>query len=120
MTRARRALGPTAAVWLVCQAATLTLAPALLDASVAECVCTHGADATCPMHHKTATSAKVCVVQSTTTSAPAALNSLFSVVGLVPDSPLAIAPVPTASPLLIECSMVTERHSPPDPPPPRA
>src|SRR6266852_2464591 len=101
MTWARRVLGPIAAIWLVCQVATLALVPALLGASLAECVCTHGAEATCPMHHKTPTgSPKVCVMQSETTSVPATLNSLFSVAGLVPAPPLAMVPVPTVSAVL--------------------
>jgi hypothetical protein len=120
MTRARRALGPIAAVWLLCQAATLTLVPALLEASLAECLCTNGADASCPMHHRTTASSKVCVMQSLTTNAAATLNALFSVVGVVPARSLANGLVPTASPVLIECSMATERPSPPEPPPPRA
>jgi hypothetical protein len=120
MTRARRVLGPIAAVWLLCQAVTLTLVPALLEASLAECLCTNGADASCPMHHRTTPSSKVCVMQSLTTSAPATLNALLSVVGLVPDRSLTTALALRASPVLIECSMTTERPSPPDPPPPRA
>ena len=63
MRLARRVLGPIAAVWLVCHGATLTLVPALLwfrsrDANAAECTCAHGAEATCPMHHRTAAGAK--------------------------------------------------------------
>ena len=119
MTRARHVLGPIAAVWLLCQAATLTLVPALLEASLAECLCTHGVDASCPMHHRS-TSAKVCVMQSLTTSATATLNALFSVVGLLPARSLATPLVPTASPVLIQCPVATERPLPPDPPPPRA
>ena len=119
MTRARGALGPIAAVWLLCQAITLTLVPGLLEASLAECLCTNGADASCPMHHRTTASSKVCVMQSLTTNAAATLSALFSVVGLVPRS-LATARVPTTSPVLIECSMATEWPSPPEPPPPRA
>ena len=120
MTRTRRVLGPIAAVWLLCQAATLTLVPALLEASSAECLCTNGADGSCPMHHRATPGSKVCVLQGLTTGAPAALNALFSVVGLVPARSLATARVPTTSPVLIECSMTTERLSPPEPPPPRA
>ena len=120
MTRVRRALGLIAAVWLVCQAATLTLAPALLEASLAECLCTHGVDASCPMHHRTEAGARVCVKQSLTTSAAATLHALFSIVGLVPARSLATALVPTASLVVIQSSMATERPSPPDPPPPRA
>jgi hypothetical protein len=120
MTRVRRALGPIAAVWLVCQAVTLTLVPSQLEASLAECVCSHGVDATCPMHHQTAADSRVCAMQSLTTSAAATLNALFGVVGLVPARSQATALVPTARPVPIESSIATERPSPPDPPPPRA
>jgi hypothetical protein len=122
---ARRFLGPIATVWLVCHAATLTLVPALLwvqamDASVTECTCATGADATCPMHHRTAGGSKVCVIQSLTTNATVTLNALFGIIGLVPAPPMMTAPVATTSPVRLGRSMATERPSPPDPPPPRA
>jgi hypothetical protein len=120
MTRVRRALGPIAAVWLLCQAATLTLVPMLLNVSLAECICsTHGADATCPMHHKPAAGTKVCAMQSATTIVPATLDSLISMAGLLPAPLQAIVPVLTADAVLFERSRLTQRPSPPDPPPPR-
>jgi hypothetical protein len=119
MTRVRRALGPIAVVWLACQAATLMIVPARLGASLAECACSHGADATCPMHHGAATS-RVCVVQSMTASGAATVNALFGVVGLVSVRSLAVAPVPATSALPVERPMAIGRPSPPDPPPPRA
>jgi hypothetical protein len=120
MNRARRVIGPIATVWLVCQAATLAVAPVALNASLAECVCAHDADATCPMHHKTAAGAKVCVMQSANTSVPGSLNSLFSVAGLLPAPSPATVPVPTASAALCEGELLIQRPSPPDSPPPRA
>jgi hypothetical protein len=120
MTRARRALGPIAAVWLLCQAVTLMLVPALLEASLSECLCTSGAAASCPMHHRTTAGSKVCAMQSLSATTAATLTALFSVVGLVPARSLATAPVPAPSPVLIECSRATDRPSPPEPPPPRA
>ena len=120
MTRRRRFLGQIAAAWLVCQAATLAVAPLLLNASLAECVCAHGADATCPMHHTTAAGAKVCVMQSANTSVPGSVNSLFSVAGLLPAPSAVMVPVPTASAALLERAMLIQRPSPPDSPPPRA
>jgi hypothetical protein len=116
----RRAIGPVAAVWLLCQAATLTLVPAQLGASLAECTCSHGADGTCPMHHPAAATSKVCVVQSMTASGAATVNALFSVVGLVSVRSLAVAPVPATSALPVERPMAIGRPSSPDPPPPRA
>jgi hypothetical protein len=119
MTWARRALGPIAAVWLVCQAASLALVPTL-EAGWADCTCAHGADATCPMHHKTASGLKVCVMRSAAASVPAILNSLLSVAGLLPAPPLAVVQVVRASAVAVVRSPLTERPSPPDSPPPRA
>jgi hypothetical protein len=120
MLRVRIALGPIAALWLVCQAATLTLVPALFDASLADCTCTQGAGAACPMHQKTSSGTKVCVMHSITTSGVALLDALFSVAGLVPAPSPAAARVLTSRPLFVDRSIATERHAPPDPPPPRA
>lgn len=120
MKRARGILGPIAAGWLVCQAATLTLVPVLLSASLAECTCIHGADATCPMHHGAAARSKMCVMRSMTMSATTALNSLFGLIGLIPTPLLTIAPRPMASPTFLDCSTASQRPLPPDPPPPRA
>jgi hypothetical protein len=120
MRRVRRALGPIAAVWLAYQAATLALVPVLLATGLADCVCSHGADASCPMHHKTDTGSKVCVMQSATTNAPAPVNALFGVTGPLPTLPEAIVPVRTASAVLAKPVTLTQRPSLPDPPPPRA
>jgi hypothetical protein len=120
MVWARRSKCRIAAVWLLCQAATFAVVPALLDASLAECVCAHGADATCPMHHKTAAGSKVCVMQSATTDVPATLNLLFSVTGLVPAAQLDLVPVHAADAIVFEHSVLRYRSSPPDSPPPRA
>jgi hypothetical protein len=120
MTWARRVIGPIAAAWLVCQAATLAMVPVLLDVSLAECVCAHGADAACPMHHKGTAGTKVCAMQSAATTAPVTLNSLLSVAGLLPAPPQTIVPAPAANAVLFERPAPTERPSPPDPRPPRA
>src|SRR5579864_3733299 len=120
MMWARRAIGPIAAVWLLCQVVTLAAVPALLDASLAECVCTHGADATCPMHHRTAAGSTVCVMQSAATDVPATLNLLFSIAGLVPTPRLNTAPVHPVDAIIFERSVLRYRSSPPDSPPPRA
>ena|ERR1041384_7630096 len=120
MIWARRSVGVTAAVWLLCQAAAFMVVPALLDASLAECVCAHGADATCPMHHKTAAGFKVCVMQSAITDVPATLNLLFTVPGLVPAVHLDVLPVHAADAIVFNSPMLRYRSSPPDSPPPRA
>jgi hypothetical protein len=125
MMRARHALGPIAALWLICQAATLTLVPVLGwlgSTGAAACTCTNGAaDAMCPMHHKAATAGTtVCTLQSATTNPVAALNAFLGVVGVVPVSQRATMPTPAASRVLLTRSVATARPTPPDPPPPRA
>jgi len=120
MTRARRALGPIAAVWLICQAATLTAVPVLLDTNLADCSCPTGADATCPMHHRATAGVKVCAMQGVRTGPTAMLGSLFSLAGLVPRQSVAVAPVATRRLVFPESSPARARTSPPDPPPPRA
>lgn len=118
MTRVRGVLGPIAAWWLVCQAATLVLV--LVAPRLTACTCPLGADATCPMHHGKAAEPKACAMQSVTANAATTLSSLFSGVGLVPVLTLQSPSASTASPIRFECSRATERPSPPDPPPPRA
>jgi hypothetical protein len=125
MIRARRALGPIAALWLLCQAATLTLVPVLAGlgataAGVAVCTCTHGADANCPMHHKAALGAPVCRLKSATASPVAALNALFGAMGVMPVSERATTPAPAVSRVRLARSIATARPAPPDPPPPSA
>jgi hypothetical protein len=98
----------------------LTLA---LAASFADCMCPTSADASCPMHHRTAAPSKVCVMQSVTTgptTSPTTTLALFGVVGLMAARPMAMVPVPTASRVFLEGSVATQRSLPPDPPPPRA
>src|SRR5579864_1912753 len=95
MPRARRTLGLVAATWLCCQAATFAVVPTFLgigaiEASVAECTCSHGANAICPMHHKPSASAKACAWQGMTTSSAVLVNALFGVAGLLP------APTPSS------------------------
>src|SRR5579871_5158010 len=96
MRRARRALGPIAAAWLLCQAATLTLIPVLTwtDAGTASaaCTCTHGTDALCPMHHRTAAGVRTCAFQDTTTNTTTTLGSLFPAPGLLPGLAHSTAP----------------------------
>jgi len=120
MKWARRSIGPIAAVWLLCQAAVLAAVPALLDATLAECVCTHGADAACPMHQKTAAGARVCVMRNAATDAPARLNLPFSIAGLVPATQPDLLPLVAADAIVFEPSVLRYRSSPPDSPPPRA
>ena len=89
MTRLRRALGRIAVAWLLCQAATLTLVPAALSSGAVgvhalECTCSHGDHAVCPMHHKPAPGAKLCLMRSANDSGIAVLSWLLNGVGLMP------------------------------------
>src|SRR5262245_23865100 len=121
----RRALGPLAACWIVCQLAGLATAPAVVWASTAdillECTCSHGDHAVCPMHHKPAPEAKRCLMRSVQDrSSIAILGSLFGGLGLAPDVSMANVPVLTASVVLPEIVTKALGSDPPDPPPPRA
>jgi hypothetical protein len=125
MPRARRTLGLVAATWLICQVATLVLVPTLLgigamQASVAECTCTHGANATCPMHHKPSAGTRACALQSMSTSAVALLNSLLGVAGLLPAPTLAANQTPARTTARLDRSNATSRRISPDSPPPRS
>jgi hypothetical protein len=125
MPRARRTIGLVAATWLICQVATLALVPTLLgmgamEASVAECTCTHGAEATCPMHHKPSPSAKVCALQGMTTGSAALVNALFGVAGLLPASTLLTSQKPARTTARLDRSTAISRRISPDSPPPRS
>jgi hypothetical protein len=120
MPRVRVVVRSVAALWLFWQAATLALVPVLLDASVAACVCAHGPEASCPMHHK-ADGSRMCTIRSATTSSVVlVLNAVFNVSGLVPASSPAIVPALTVHAVPVERSTLTERPSTPNSPPPRA
>jgi hypothetical protein len=125
MPRARRALGLVAATWLFCQATTLALVPTLLgigamEASVADCTCTHGANATCPMHHKPSASAKACALQGMTASGVALVNALLGVAGLLPAPSLEMHQGPPRTTAPFDRSTATSRRISPDSPPPRS
>ena len=124
MTRSRRALGAVAIAWLVCQTAALVAAPPLLIASASAdlntCTCGHGADATCPMHHKKGASSNICVIRALTMRDVAVLQSIVGVAGLLPADATTIATQPAARPLRGDDDAAAVRPTPPEPPPPRA
>jgi hypothetical protein len=119
----RRSLQRIAVTWLLCQAATLTLAPALLwfgsTEELLECTCIHGDHAICPMHHKTAPGSKICLMRGSHDSS-VAVFSWLSNIGLVPAPTTALMAEhrPVSHPL--EVSAPSFRSTPPDPPPPRS
>lgn len=123
MFRLRRALGPLTAVWLACQAATLTIASVAIwtSADVAELECTcAGNHGICPMHHKSKAGLKECLMQSAGDSQAGVLTSLLGQVGLVQAVVHALIPVPIVASIPIDTTAGMLRPAPPDPPPPRA
>jgi hypothetical protein len=125
MRRLRRALGPLAVTWLLCQVVTVGLATAAFgfDAvavALIECTCAHGTDHTdCPMHHPAAPSGssfQQCVGQSDT----ALLGSILGQAGLVPAGADALPAIPPRAFVPMDGRTFVLRPAPPDPPPPRA
>ncbi len=123
MTLLRGAIRRVGIVWLLCQAATLTMAPAILwlgsSVELLECTCAHGDHAICPMHHKAAPGSKLCV-GSAQTGGAAAVTSLFGGVGPVPTRAVAAPPAPRRVIAIPDATTASLRPAPPDPPPPRA
>lgn len=126
MTRLRRVLEPLAAIWLCCQVATITLAPAALwitaaDPHSVECTCGHGAGAMCPMHHKPTEESGTCAMQSANLPGSALLTAITGIAGLMPGSTVSIGPATvTQPPRNADVHVDGRRPIPPDPPPPRA
>lgn len=122
MRRVRSTLRAIAVIWLLVQAAAIAAAPVALanhaSAVDIDCTCTHGTNAICPMHHKPAPGAKVCVIGGVDDSL-GVLGSLFHALGLIPaPTEIAIAafvPSPSVTPAI----STSHRTVPPDPPPPR-
>ena len=122
MTRLRRAIGPIIAAWLVCQATTLALTPALLAFSLA-CGCATGANATCPMHHSTQPtpgSGTKCTLQNAHAPLDTALLSLFASHGVVPQKMSVDLTDTTFRRIFPVVSELASRTGLPDSPPPRA
>jgi len=124
MRRARRFVAAIAAVWLSCQLTATALTPIVLFVDVAtrtvECTCPPGADAHCPMHHKTQRRSKTCVMQGVNDQAAAVLVSLLGVSGSVPEGTFLGQPVLSSPVAIAASSLDVARPSAPDPPPPRA
>jgi len=125
--RARRILALVAAIWLSSQIATLTFTPVAVWLSVTpsdavECTCAHGADAACPMHHKSqsrSSGSKFCPMQNAG-QATTLLQLLFGMTGLLP-VPSSVAGASSSSPIpVVRSPLSIVRPVPPDPPPPRA
>jgi hypothetical protein len=122
MAHLRCRLGRIAFVWLLCNAATLSLGPMVLAQSgddLLECTCAHGDHATCPMHHNRTPGSKLCLMRSLDDSRTGVLTSLLGAVGLtVASTPLAEPESHQVSALRDATSAIL-RPAPPDSPPPR-
>jgi hypothetical protein len=123
--RRRRALGPLAAAWLLCQLGMVALVPAAsatgsVPVVALECTCSHGDHATCPMHHKSAAGPERCAMRSADDSATGVLISLFGPLGLIPVRSGVLTPAPSTAVALAPQTTIALRDAPPDPPPPRA
>lgn len=123
MTHLRRLLRRIAVTWLLCQAATVTLAPAAIALGSAEalleCSCAHGDHAVCPMHHKPAPDSTICFMQSANDSGAAVFSWLLNV-GVLPSPAQAITAARQHIPHAVNLTTASLRPAPPDPPPPRA
>ena len=124
MKRSGRSLRFVAVAWLVCQVATLALAPATLFLGSAHaglaCTCADGAGGACPMHHPALADSKRCVIQSAHEDGTAALGSLIGPIGPLPATTEPVDPAASSTTLVTVLSRPTLRTLPPDPPPPRA
>jgi hypothetical protein len=123
MTRLRRALGPLTAAWIVCQVATLASSPValwLMSADLAECTCTTGDHASCPMHHKQEPGSKICLLRSAADPGTMVLASIFSGAGLLPTPAVMVASSGNQPAAMIALTTRPSRQTPPDPPPPRS
>jgi hypothetical protein len=130
MARLRRAIGPLAGMWMLCQIAALTVVPVTLGLYQVECTCALGADAACPMHHhpmrdQETPSAQRCHMRNAATGAASTPTSLSNLLSLL--SPLgffssAMPLLPAAvgnSALVGEPTAVRDSLLTPDLPPPR-
>jgi hypothetical protein len=122
----RRALGPIAAAWLLCQTATLVFATVAFavtgDATaLLECTCAHDSDhTTCPMHHPAKPSKPgLCQIQCAGDAELNVLASLLGHVGLTPAMSRVLPSSPPRPIVIVDVSTHALRPEPPDPPPPR-
>jgi len=85
----------------------------------AECTCTHGEHAICPMHHRPAPGSRICLLGSADNTL-ATLGSLFQAAALMPSATSAPVPATTSVALIGSASAIPFRPVSPDPPPPRS
>jgi len=120
----RRLRAIVAAVWIGGRVVALVATPLAMWTSAAdaavECHCTHGADATCPMHHKPASGTRLCAMQAAGDWTTAALESIL---GLAAPHERQVAVAEWCEVSRVD-AIATAPASlpcvPPEPPPPRA
>jgi hypothetical protein len=123
MVRLRRGIRRIAVTWLLCQAATLTLAPTVFAVGSTEtlmaCTCSHGDHAICPMHHRPAPGSKICVMTRAGDSGVVVFSWLLNM-GLAPTRAEVFVLQHREISRPIDFGTPSPRSAPPDPPPPRA
>ena len=122
MTDLRRALGPLAALWLLCQLGFVAAAPITvwMGSSADDCTCPIGDHATCPMHHKNASGLKVCAMRSVNDPASVVLSPTYGLIGFTPNSTHTVVLTSSSHESVPGAVLTLSRPAPPDPPPPRA
>jgi len=124
MLRRRHLLRRLVAIWLSSQIVVVVSTPVAFwlngaAAAAAACVCIHGTDAACPMHHPPAGSKPVCAMRSSSDQGTL-LTAFYTAAGPQPQSATTIAPEGTSRLTLAITGDTIVRSVTPDPHPPRA
>jgi len=123
MRGSRRLLAVTAILWLSCQIGSVMLTPLAAWAGVVDltdCTCPHGVGAACPMHQKSESGSKVCVMRAVNDQAIMVLGSMFGLTPPAPKAAVVADPVPAGNVTLPQFSLILVRPPRPEAPPPRA
>jgi hypothetical protein len=109
-----------AALWLICHLSMLTAALVVVN-TAGDCVCPLGADASCPMHHKTSGAHTPCSMTSAaqTTVLPS-LDGLLGAAGPMPDQIAVVFLASSVTVHAMRASDLVDQPFSPDPPPPRS
>jgi len=122
MAAVRHARALLTSLWLVMQTALLISPSIMLLAAeheeTAECTCSHGDHAICPMHHRSAPGSRICLIGSAD-NALATLGSLFQAAALMPSVTSAAVQATASIAPISSASTIPFRSVSPDPPPPR-
>lgn len=123
MNGVRRVLRGLAVAWVMYQAGTIALSPAVVwlgGATVqVQCRCAHDDHSVCPMHHPPAPDSRDCVIAATHNDGAAVLTAVLGAIGLPSSSAWALLPDPRSAVVFAAAASLIPNTSPPDPPPPR-